>query len=139
MKNLSAALDGVIARYEGAETTSSKRRPGRPTKRTPEYLAELLATHEKVVAWYLSQFGCEPASDRQLYTEYFASCFAAEGGRASRARSDRFQSKLKTLRNELAEARHRERPSNPSVSGTTPVVQLRAEMVRDARGGSTWK
>jgi len=83
----------------------ARRKPGRPLKRTPEYLRGLLADHATVQAWFVSKFGGPASSDRHLYTAFFAHKFEAAGERAGRASSPDFQRVLKTLRNELAEAR----------------------------------
>jgi hypothetical protein len=120
-----AALSGVMARYRGKREPELKRKPGRPVKRTPEYLMGLLAAHHEVEAWFIAEHGCKPFSDRQLYTEYFAREFTANGERGGRASTPAFQRALKTLRNELAEARRLERasPENQGVSGTCNRVK----------------
>jgi hypothetical protein len=95
----------VLARYKKGAPEPVRRKPGRPTKRTPEYLAALLAKHEELEARYVAEHGAAPASVKSLYTSYFAELFTARGERASRASSADFQGALKTLRNELAVAR----------------------------------
>lgn len=120
--NLPAPLASVLVRYQRRARTElqEKKRPGRPTKRTPEYLRALLVEHRRLACWFIARFGREPASDRQLYTEFFADQFSARGERAGRARTLDFQRTLKTLRNELAEARRldRQAPENGPISGT---------------------
>lgn len=124
--NLPAPLASVLARYDApAQRARLSRKAGRPTKRTREYLRGLLAEHDRLLDWFSAKFGSPPLSDRQLYTEFFADQFCARGDRAGRAKSADFQRRLKTLRNELAEARRieRESPENMPISGTTPDVQ----------------
>lgn len=126
INDLAAPLASVLARYDAPlRTEPQRRKPGRPPKRTTEYLLALLAEHGKVVSWFVSQFGVRPASDRQLYTEFFASQFSARGERAGRAKAADFQRTLKTLRNELAEARRiaRASPENRPISGTPGRVE----------------
>jgi|GEM_PF-2898000 len=128
--SLSAPLTGVLRRY--ADTTrqapASRRKPGRPKKRTPEYLRVLLQTHREVQAWYVASHGGPASSDRELYTAFFAAQFTFRGERAARASTPEFQRALKTLRNELSVARrlHRERPENPAISGTPLSIQSEA-------------
>jgi hypothetical protein len=95
----------VLARYRKVEPEPVRRKSGRPTKRTPEYFAALLAKHEELEARYVAEHGATPESVKFLYTAYFAELFTARGERASRASSADFQGALKTLRNELAVAR----------------------------------
>lgn len=112
----------MLARYDApVHPERQQRKPGRPAKRTPEYLLALLTEHTRLVGWFVGTFGARPASDRQLYTEFFAAQFSARGERAARAKAADFQRPLKTLLNELAEARRIERsnPGNPAISGTT--------------------
>lgn len=120
-ESLPAALAGVMERYRGKRESDLKRKPGRPVKRTPAYLMTLLASHRSVEAWFLAEHGFKSTSDRKLYTEYFARQFIASGERSSRATTPAFQRALKTLRNELAEARRLERtcPENLAISGTS--------------------
>lgn len=116
----------VMTRYRAESPKPAMRKPpGRPQKRTSAYFRSLLEQHRFLVAWFEREFGCSPASDRQLYTEHFAREFAARGERPGRASSQQFQSKLKTLRNELAEARRMERanPENAAIAGTPTSVQ----------------
>lgn len=112
--SLPAPLGGVLQRYRGRAPAPPKRKPGRPRKRTPEYLMALLATHREIEAWFAQEHGCRHNSERQLYTSYFAREFTNAGERASRAQSADFQRALKTLRNELSEARRllRSKPDN---------------------------
>jgi hypothetical protein len=122
---LAPALAGVVARYQGAEQEApEKRKPGRPLKRSDDYLRELLKAHREVVAWFIEQRGGAPRSDVELYTAFFGWQFESNGQRAARTASPDFRGALKTLRNELAEARRLERvsPGNGRISGTpTPV------------------
>lgn len=119
--NVSPPLAGVVQRYQRSIKRPERRRPGRPLKRTVEYLRTLLETHKAVVTWFVTEYGTQPASDRALYTAYFAREFESTGQRAGRANTPDFQGALKTLRNELAEARRLDRtnPGNGHVSGTT--------------------
>lgn len=122
--SLLGPLAGVIGRYKGLQPEHPERKPGRPKKRTTEYLLSVLAAHRGVEAWFLSEYGCLASSDKYLYTTFFADQFSRSGERASRAHTADFQRALKTLRNELAEARRMERanPGNAGISGTaTPV------------------
>jgi hypothetical protein len=114
------ALAGVLQRYRGCDRVGRvKRKPGRPLKRSDEYFRNLLARHSEIEAWYLTRTDRRPKSDRELYTDYFAAQFVAAGERAARATDKEFQGALKTLLNELSEARRIERanPENPSISG----------------------
>lgn len=122
ISNLPAPLSGVLRRYrndKGREPVT-KRKPGRPRTRDSAYFAGLLVAHEEIFTWYASKHGCTPSSDRHLYTEYFAQHFEALGERASKSATPLFQRSIKTLRNELSEARRRERarPPNPAITGT---------------------
>jgi hypothetical protein len=114
-------LTAVLTRYRGPDVAIVEaRRAGRPLTRTPSYFHALLISHAQVAEWYQTKFGCQPASDCKLYTEYFASHFKSTGERAARSSSPDFQRALKTLRNDLSEARRRERanPENHTISGT---------------------
>lgn len=124
-QDIAAPLAGVVSRYRGAIQRAEKRKPGRPLKRNAEYLLALLVAHREVVAWFLAERGCHPSSDKQLYTAYFARQFETNGERAGRASSADFQGALKTLRNELAEARRlaRANPGNDQVLGTDRNVK----------------
>lgn len=126
VSNLPAPLASVLARYDApAQRQRTTRKAGRPIKRTREYLRGLLAEHGRLLDWFAAKFGAPPVSDRQLYTEFFADQFCARGDRAGRAKSADFQRRLKTLRNELAEARRLERasPENLPISGTSRRVE----------------
>lgn len=125
---LASPLAGVVARYrdqQGEELRDQyareqdRRKPGRPLKRTESYLRELLKAHSEVVAWFVAERGCQPSSDVELYTAFFGWQFESSGQRAGRASSTTFRGALKTLRNELAEARRLERtnPGNAGVFG----------------------
>jgi hypothetical protein len=118
-------LAGVVSRYRGPVQKPERRKPGRPLKRSEDYFRALLDAHREAVAWFLADRGCEPQSDCQLYTAYFARVFEANGERAGRASSTEFQGSLKTLRNELAEARRIERanPVNAVISRTSTAVK----------------
>lgn len=122
---LAPPLAGVVTRYRGALQRPDKRKPGRPLKRSADYFRELLKAHREVVAWFVAERGCQPCSDVQLYTAFFGWQFENNGQRAGRASSTDFQGALKTLRNELAEARRLERanPGNDVVSGTPCPVK----------------
>lgn len=117
---LTAPLSGVMKRYSAASAEEGKRKPGRPKKRTDEYLRGLLDTHRNVEVWYLATYSRRAPSEREMYTAFFAAQFSFEGQRAARATTPEFQRSLKTLRNELAEARRLQRtcPENPAISGT---------------------
>jgi hypothetical protein len=119
-ETLAAPLSAVVSRYRGAIRRVEKRKPGRPLKRSADYFSALLVAHREVVAWFVAERGCQPSSDKQLYTAYFARQFERNGERAGRASTSDFQGALKTLRNELAEARRLERanPGNDRVLGT---------------------
>lgn len=119
-QTLASPLAGVVQRYQRAVKRPERRRPGRPLKRSVEYLRTLLVAHGEVVAWFVIEYGRQPDSDRALYTAYFARQFETNGQRAGRTASPDFQGALKTLRNELAEARrlNRTNPENNHVSGT---------------------
>lgn len=108
-----------MSRYRPPAGDVERRGPGRPRKRTREYLLALLNVHREVEAWFVAEHGRPPRSDRQMYTAYFAARFTAAGERASRASSAEFQGALKTLRNELAEARRLSTsPENAVILGT---------------------
>jgi hypothetical protein len=99
-------IESVLARYEGSRPSEPpKRKPGRPKKRTPEYLRTLLTKHVQIREWFEHEFDQPPRSDRELYTQYFAHLFLTRGMRGSRAAEPRFQRTLKTTLNELSEAR----------------------------------
>jgi hypothetical protein len=99
-------IESVLARYEGSRPSEPpKRKPGRPKKRTPEYLRTLLRKHVQIREWFEHEFDQSPRSDRELYTQYFAHLFLTRGLRGSRAAEPRFQRTLKTTLNELSEAR----------------------------------
>lgn len=107
---LPVPLASVLNRYRGSqESEPPSRGRGRPLKRNAEYLRQLIEAHRAVEAWFLEARGCRPSSDCQLYTAYFAERFKAGGERAGKAAAPDFQRSLKTLRNELAEARRLER------------------------------
>lgn len=118
-EELAEPLAGVVTRYSGAVQRPEKRKPGRPLKRSADYLRALLVAHQEVVAWYVAERGCPPSSDVELYTAFFGWQFENNGQRAGRASSATFRGALKTLRNELAEARRMERanPGNDGFSG----------------------
>lgn len=109
---LGGALAGLLARYERNGVTTIGRKPGRPLKRTPEYLRSVVADYRELRAWFLHEYEEAPCSDRALYTAYFTCVFTARGQRGSRASEPAFQRKLKTTLNELSAARRRER-ANP--------------------------
>jgi hypothetical protein len=117
---LAAPLQGVLLRYRGAPGGVCERRPpGRPRKRTAKYLNDLLQAHDSARAWFVGVRGIEPKSDLELYTAFFANYLEMNGRRPSRTSTPNFQGKLKTLRNDLAEARRLQRanPENPTISG----------------------
>lgn len=126
INNLPAPFASVLRRYDApAQRELPTRKSGRPRKRTREYFQGLLAEHTRLVAWFANKYGATPVSDRQLYTEFFADQFCARGDRAGRAKSAEFQRTLKTLRNELAEARRiaRASPENQPIYGTRRDVE----------------
>jgi hypothetical protein len=113
-------IESVLARYEGSRPPEPpKRKPGRPKKRTPDYLSALLRKHLEIRAWFEHEFEQVARSDRELYTQYFAHLFLTRGLRGSRAAEPRFQRTLKTTLNELSEARShfRDSPENHAISG----------------------
>jgi hypothetical protein len=119
-------IESVLARYEGSRPAEPpKRKPGRPKKRTPEYLRTLLRKHVQIREWFEHEFDQSPRSDRELYTQYFAHLFLTRGVRGSRAAEPRFQRTLKTTLNELSEARRhsRDAPENLTVSGKRGGLQ----------------
>lgn len=139
---LPPAFAGVMTRYRGATDPVPKKKPGRPLKRTLEYLSGLLQDHQIVAAWYQQEFGCEASSDRALYEAYFSRTFTSNGERAGRVAAPEFQRALKTLRNELAEARRLARlnPQNAPISGTPTSVQCScARTFGDVQGDAAWK
>lgn len=139
---LPPAFAGVMARYRGATDPVPKKKPGRPVKRTPEYLGGLLHDHQAVAAWYKHEFGCAASSDRVLYEAYFSVAFTSNGERAGRVAAPEFQRALKTLRNELAEARRlgTSNPQNAPISGTPTSVQCScARTFGDVQGDAAWK
>lgn len=106
---LSPPLASVLTRYERPPLQEAPaRQTGRPKKRTEEYLLRLLNERQRLAAWYEAKHGSAPPSDRQLFTVFFADHFAANGERESRVTSPSFRAALKTLRNELAQARRLE-------------------------------
>lgn len=122
--DMSSALSSVLDRYRGSEPAKA-RKAGRPRKRTADYLRALMWTHRALVSWYVQAHGHAPASDRVLYTAYFARRFALAGERPSKAEAQDFQRSLKTLQNELAEARRLERtnPEKGAIYGKEGALQ----------------
>jgi hypothetical protein len=119
-------IESVLARYEGSRLPEPpKRKPGRPKKRTPEYLRTLLERHVEIRAWFEREFEQVARSDRELYTQYFAHLFLTRGLRGSRAAEPRFQRTLKTTLNELSEARRHSRdvPANQAIPGKRVGLQ----------------
>jgi hypothetical protein len=119
-------IESVLVRYEGSRLPEPpKRKPGRPKKRTPEYLRALLERHTQIRAWFEHEFEQVARSDRELYTQYFAHLFLTRGLRGSRAAEPRFQRTLKTTLNELSEARRhfRDAPANQAISGKPVGLQ----------------
>lgn len=103
----SPGLIGAIERYQAVpeRAAPAPRSRGRPRKLTPEYFTQLLVRHDQAVAWYRDQFDDGPPSVVALYTILAAHQFVANGERPGRADEPSFQAKLRTLRNELAQAR----------------------------------
>lgn len=123
---ISGPLSGVLRRYRGTQPDSAKKRkPGRPRKRTTEYLCALLEDHRKVEAWYIATHGSKPESDRQLYVAFYGRQFTIEGDRASRASTPDFLRVLRNLTNELGMARRLERSQhqNPALLVASPHVK----------------
>jgi hypothetical protein len=135
-EDIPAPLKSLLVRYRGGQPRDAIRKPGRPKKRTPEYLSSLLRAHAEIHAWYLTATGRKATSDCQLYAAFFNAVFIANGERPSRATEPGFQGAFKTLRNELAEARRQHRlqqdmprdgtdlgPGNGSISGMASNVE----------------
>jgi hypothetical protein len=119
--------DPVVATFQrcrtGAGAEDEPRKPGRPLKRTEDYYRQLLAAHARAEAWFIAANARRPKSVQQLYTAYFAQKLAEYSERPSRASGSQFQRGIKTLRNELSEARRLlRRPENDSFSGTTTTA-----------------
>jgi hypothetical protein len=106
----------------GAENVP--RKPGRPVKRTHDYYRQLLAAHEQAQAWFMGINSRAPTSVQQLYTAYFAHQLAEHSERPTKANGASFQRGIKTLRNELSEARRLLRcPENHAFTGTGTETQ----------------
>ena len=81
------------------------RPPWRPTTRTPEHYAALLANHQAIGKWFLETHGRAHKSDSELLKAHFADEFQKLGLRAGRANDAETAKKIKTLLNELSTAR----------------------------------
>lgn len=83
----------------------STRPCGRPKVLTVDFFAALLSEHAHITAWFHATFGEPPKSDVQLLNAYFASECEKRGLRTSRIQSSDMKARVKTLRNQLSQAR----------------------------------
>lgn len=98
-----ATLNSVIALMPAAHTT--KRGRGRPTKYTDDsWLVETF--NNTMLPEFIAANRYAKATDSAVLTWYFSKEFARYGMSASRVRGKVFQSKLKTLKNRLGDARN---------------------------------
>ena len=95
----------IVHLLQPAKTEKQKRAAGRPKVLTEGYMAMLLREHALITEWFCATHGRKPKSDLELLVAHFESELRANGLRASRMDAPSIRSRIKTLRNQLAEAR----------------------------------
>lgn len=112
----------ALARYTelNPKSNAPPRPRGRPKTRTADHYAELLHAHQALCKWFEEAKGRPPTSDLELLTAFFSTNFQQRSQRASRIDSREVQAKLKTLRNELSQARQLAAicPEKTAITGT---------------------
>lgn len=99
--------DGLIASLLPKQPRSEPliRTPGRPRQWTAARYQALIGEYKQAHADFIRQHGREPVSDIELLTVMAANAFREHGMRVARVNDPGLQSRLKTLRNRLSEAR----------------------------------
>lgn len=98
-----ATLNSLMALT--APTKTEKRRQGRPTKNTDDsFLVEIF--NNKMRPEFIAANRDENPTDTAVLNWYFTKEYARYGWSASRVRGKVFQSKLKTFKNRLGDARN---------------------------------
>jgi hypothetical protein len=97
----------ALGGYAVSRSDRPPRPRGRPKTRTAEHYAALHAEYLRIAAWFAAAVGRPAKSDAELLTAYFSERWERDGLRRSRASTDDFAGRIKTLRNELSEARSR--------------------------------
>lgn len=97
----------------------ANKRPGRPQTRTQDYFNQLLRQHFDLVRWFTNAFGRPPNTDVELLNKHFEAECSRLGFRPTRVKSEVIQGRIKTIRNQLSEARRLTRihPENSLLKG----------------------
>ena len=102
MKNLTFNL---FDRYAKPKLEPVPRPPWRPKTRTPEHYAALIEQHKAITEWFLQTFGRPHKSDSELLKAYLADEYQNRGLRAWRVNGQEAAGMVKTMLNELSNAR----------------------------------
>ena len=102
LPNLIAQL---VATHGPQSVNWQPRPPGRPKTRTDAYYRRLLLEYESARCWFAQTFGRPPRSDRELLRDYLVHELQRQNRRVATLNAPEVAAKVKTFRNNLAEAR----------------------------------